>query len=59
MVSLVIGNAAGLRSCWKIPSFDVSNSLSRIVLFRREFETYGTIKSIRIVQNVKDGKPRG
>jgi len=26
---------------------------------RREFETYGTIKSIRIVQNVKDGKPRG
>jgi len=26
---------------------------------RREFETYGTVKNIRIVQNVKNGKPRG
>jgi len=26
---------------------------------RREFESYGTVKSIRIVQNVKNGKPRG
>lgn len=26
---------------------------------RREFESYGTVKSIRIIQNVKNGKPRG
>lgn len=26
---------------------------------RREFETYGAVKSIRIIQNMKNGKPRG
>merc|ERR1711872_730073 len=26
---------------------------------RREFESYGNVKSIRIIQNVKNGKPRG
>lgn len=26
---------------------------------RREFESYGNVKTIRIVQNVKNGKPRG
>ena len=56
MVSLVIGHAVGLRSFWTFLRFNFSLSF---IVFRREFETYGTIKSIRIVQNVKDGKPRG